>query len=388
MPDFDLYTGILSELEARQTCHWNRFPPFYILSIGAHLFNIQNKGKGSAILVINGRVFDTRMHLLTCAPPGGEKTFWLEQFLRGEQAILRDTQIDIGWMGTITEAGFVGTVHNNDGEKQSIPGLCQLKPTAIIGAEEMSAITESMKTEYARTLEPAMLSALDSGNITKQLAAGPIEYQTYLTLWGATQPARYDLRGGMGRRFVMIHFVPNSKDWRDITLSMRKGINARFNPPQTDHIRKEVIKLREKISNIQCVTWDEAVFKFFDEMKLISYEELLYDRMLIGYHIMKNKFDKELHLTLDDTIVGLMRKEAYYRDSISRGTEYAEILLLLREHQGTMSIFELQDELMAFGKNWQQSAKTIDELIRMKVVRKDKDNIVLSQKLRDERVAL
>jgi len=204
--DYDLYAGILSELCARKTCHWDRFPPFFIMSIGAHLFNVHNKAKGNAVLVINGRIADTRLHIMMCAPPGGEKTFWQEQFLLGEQGILNDTGIDTGWMGTISEAGFVGTLRMENGEKINCPGMCQLKPTAIVGAEEMSAVTESMKTEYAKTLEPAMLAALDSGHIVKQLAAGPLDYYTFLTLWGGTQPGRYDLRGGMGRRFLMIHF--------------------------------------------------------------------------------------------------------------------------------------------------------------------------------------
>jgi len=117
-------------------------------------------------------------------------------------------------------------------------------------------------------------------------------------------------------------------------------------------------------------------------MKFISYEEQLYNRMLIGYHIMRNKFDHEIHLTLDDTVLRLMRKEAYYRDSISRGTEYAEVLLILREHNGCMSLFELKDELMAFGKDWNQSARLIDDLCRIRAIKKEGDNISLSAHLK------
>ncbi len=384
--DFNLFEGILSELAARKACHWDRFPPFYIISIGAHLFNVRNKGLSADVFCANGMKADTRLHVMMCAPPGGEKTFWQVQFLRGEQAILKDTMIDIGWMGTITEAGFVGTIKLIDGAVKTSPGMCQLHPIGIIGAEEMSAITESMKTEYARTLEPAMLSALDSGHVSKQLAAGPLDYETYLTLWGGTQPARYDLRGGMGRRFLMIHFVPTTKDWRDITLAMRNGLNQKFNPPNTDYIRREIVKLKEKISRIEYISFDPPIFKLYDEMKCPPYEELLYNRMLIGYHIMQNKFDKELHLHLDPKITELLKKEAYYRDSISRGTEFAEVLMILREHNGKMSLFELKDELLAFGKDWIQSAKLLDELVRIHAIKRNStaDTIELSQHLRKD----
>lgn len=317
------------------------------------------------------------------APPGGEKTFWMEQFLRGEQALLLDSSIDIGFAGTITEAGFVGTIKFMESEAKTTPGLCMRKSDAIVGCEEFAAISESLKPEYSRGLDPALLGALDSGWVYKDLAAGSIDYQTRLTLWAATQPARFDLRGGMGRRFIFVYFIPTMSDWREITMAMRRSKNVRYNPLQTDRIRKEIKHLKEKLSTLETIDWHPDVYKFYDEMKFLPYEEQLYDRMLMGYNIMCGKFDKQLFLQLDPVIEKLMRKEAYYRDTISRGSEFAEVLLILREHDGKLPLFQLKDELLAFGKDWSQSAKLLDDLVRIKAIKRTADNMVeLSAQLR------
>jgi hypothetical protein len=224
----------------------------------------------------------------------------------------------------------------------------------------------------------------NSGWVYKDLAAGSIDYQTHLTLWTATQPARFDLRGGMGRRFIFIYFIPSTRDWREITEAMRRSKNVRYDPIQTDRIRAEIKHLKEQLGTLERVEWDPDVYKFYDEMKFKPYEEQLYDRMLIGYMIMCGKFDHQLYLTLDPLILQLMRKEAYYRDTVNRGSEFAEVLLILREHNGKMPLFELKDELLAFGKDWVQSAKLLDDLARIKAIRRTADNIIeLAVQLRE-----
>ena len=673
----NIHEKILDELRSSKACHVDRFPPFYNFSIGAHLFNIFNKQTQTYFEA--RRIPDTRLQILFVAPPGGEKTFWMEQYLRGAQALLMDSSIETGWAGTMTEAGFVGTIKFENGEAKTSPGLCMRKSNAIVGIEEFAAISEAMKAEYAKTLDPALLGALDSGWVYKDLAAGPLEYETHLTLWAAsvhpaspviirqgkvidivpicdakgseiltrhgfsrlkgtythpfkgnlklinahgssilvtpnhavfneqqeivtyktktlevqplrnlteqevltdtgwaaiqgfytaegwlsshdipkpwicqkdrtkldrvialkpeifdephwyegnniwmvriksenkqklyecysssgykkvprdilngtdeakkafleyfllgdgskpnalwrfhqsidhmalaagisylaqgnpstrtirkersygteillgkhnrrnpcevkrvlnvpydglvwdattedstfvtgvgqwtvvhnTQPARFDLRGGMGRRFLFIYFIPTVKDWREITEARRASKNIRFNPIQTDVIRKELPRVKEKLQSLEKVEWDSSVYRFYDEMKFLPYEEQLYDRMLIGYYVMTGRFDHIMYVKLDDYILPFLKKEAYYRDTIRRGSEFAEVLLILREHNGKMPLFELKDELLAFGKDWQQSAKLLDDLQHIRAIRRTPDNYIeLSTQLR------
>jgi len=264
------------------------------------------------------------------APPGGEKTFWVEQY---------------------------------------------------------SAVTEALSATHSQTLDPALLGALDSGWVYKSLAAGSMSYQTNLTLWAATQPARFDLRSGMARRFLFIYFIPNSKDLNEIRMARRASKNRRFDPIHTDRIRKEIQALKQRVKQIEKVTWDEEVYKIYDEHKLLHWEEQLYDHLLMGYLVMRGRFDSELHVTVDEFSKELILQEAYYRDTIRRGSEFAEVLLIMREHNGDMGLFELKDELLSFGKDWRQSRDLIEELVRMRAIVRTSDNRVkLATQLRGEPV--
>ena len=228
----------------------------------------------------------------------------------------------------------------------------------------------------------------NSGWVYKDLAAGPIAYETRLTLWAATQPARFDLRSGMARRFLFINNIPTLKDLAEIRIARRNSKNVRYNPVRTDRIRQELKDLKAQVEGIESITWDEEkVYKKYDELKLLHWEEKLYDNMLMGYWIMRGKFDRELHVTLDDTITNYILQEARHRDTIRRGSEFAEILLLMREHNGEIEEFVLKDELLAFGKDWRQSRQLIDDLIHIRaLVRMPNGILKLSANLRGNKV--
>jgi len=317
------------------------------------------------------------------APPGGEKTFWQEQYLRGAQAILHNSAIQGVMKGAMTEAGFVGTKRFDSGKAVEVPGICRTHAYSIVGIEEFSAIAEMLRQEHSRALDPALLGALDSGWVYKDLAAGPISYETFLTLWVGTQPARFDLRGGMARRFVFIYFIPSPKDLEEIKQARRAAKNRRFNPVRTDRIRKELRLLKQKVAQIERIEFDPSVYELYDKYKFLHWEEQLYDHLIMGYLVMRGHFDHELYVTLDSEIEKMLIEEAHYRDTIRRGSEFAEVLLVMREHGGVMGLFELKDELLSFGKDWRQSRQLINELIRMKaLVRTTDGRIMLSKELR------
>ena len=379
----DVYDMILRELHAAECCHVDRFPPFYNCSIGAHLLNIHNKKQH--VYFVGRRIEDLRNHIMFVAPPGGEKTFWQEQYLRGAQALLKNTEVDHVMKGAMTEAGFVGTKRFEGGKTLEKPGICRRHIEAIIGVEEFSAITNMLSQEHSKALDPAMLGALDSGWVYKDLAAGPIAYETFITLWVGTQPARFDLRGGMARRVMFIYFIPTPADLKQIKLARRKAKNKRFNPVQTDRIRMELKRLKKAVGGIQKVTFDSAVYRFYDKHKFVHWEEQLYDHMLMGYMVMRGKFDHELYVSIDETSKELLIKEAHYRDTIRRGSEYAEVILILRENDGAIGEFRLMDELLTFGKDWKQSRTLINELIRIKALKRVNGTIELAKQLRGEK---
>lgn len=73
------YDLILDELERREVAFVNMFAPFFICSVGAHLFNLQNKTKH--IKVAHARAPDMRLHLMFVTPPGFGRSFFMRQFV-------------------------------------------------------------------------------------------------------------------------------------------------------------------------------------------------------------------------------------------------------------------------------------------------------------------
>jgi len=202
-----------------------------------------------------------------------------------------------------------------------------------------------------------------------------------------TQPARFDLRSGMARRFLFINNIPTLKDLAEVKDARRKTKNMRYNPVRTDRIRQELKNIKARVEGIDHITWDEEkIYKKYDELKLLHWEEKLYDNMLMGYWIMRGKFSDELFVTLDDIITNYILQEARHRDTIRRGSEFAEILLLMREHDGEIEEFQLKDELLAFGKDWRQSRMLIDDLIHIRALtRSPTGTLKLSHHLRGEK---
>ena len=363
----DLYELIIQELEARGCAYVRDFAPFYICSAGAHIFNLMNKRR--YVYVEAGRVVDTRVHILFVAPPGFSKTYWLEQFLRGEQAIFYNSGIDIGFEGTLTEAGFVGTVRFVDHEPITVPGAALIYSKAILGIEEFSGLTEIMKQQYARTLDVALLGALDSGYCYKRLAAGELKYQTNVTLQTGVQPARYDLTSGLGRRFFFLQFIPTMKDFQRLKIARRKAKGKRYNPIRTDRIRRGVRQLIQKLEQIDDITFDEVVFRLFDDLGMVHYEEPLFERLLIGYTVMKGRVGKTLKITLDKESERLVIDGYNFRRQIRRGAEFAEVIALLVD--GPMSVVELKERLLLFGMDWDQATQLIYDMHRLHLIHTD-----------------
>ena len=64
---------------------------------------------------------------------------------------------------------------------------------------------------------------------------------------------------------------------------MRNGMNKAYNTIRTDMIRKEIAELKQKVACIQTIRVDaEKVYPFFDNLRILPYEENLYMRMIIG----------------------------------------------------------------------------------------------------------
>jgi len=94
--------------------------------------------------------------------------------------------------------------------------------------EEFSAILNMLQSTHSSTFQQILLTALDSGKVNKQLAAGSLNYETQMTLMAGIQPAVIDIEAGAGlwRRFAVELFIPTMDIIEDTKLASIESWNV------------------------------------------------------------------------------------------------------------------------------------------------------------------
>ncbi len=379
----DVYEAILNELEARNVAYARKFPPYYISSLGCHIFNIMNQQKG--IYTEAGLKVNTRQHIILVTVPGFGKSFWLRQFLENELSLVKGTKIGCTFESQMSEAGFVGTAKfNSEGVAQESPGLCRNESNSIVGIEEFSAISAAVSQNYNAGLDTALLTALDSGMVRKRLAAGKIEYQTNLSLWTGVQPARYELSSGLARRFLFLLLIPNFNDIKQFKLNRRSSKNVKTNTLTLGKLKAAInTRYDDIMKKLEKVEFDRTVYKKLDELDVVHYEEPLYERIALGYWLMKVKeMPKTLTIKMDPTLDALFDNEKGDRFKIKRGTQLAQVWALVQD-VGRISELKLKNHLLDFGMDWQDASDLIMTLIKLKWVKKEVNGDIVA--IRDKK---
>jgi len=379
----DVYEAILNELEARNVAYARKFPPYYISSLGCHIFNIMNQQKG--IYTEAGLKVNTRQHIILVTVPGFGKSFWLRQFLENELSLVKGTKIGCTFESQMSEAGFVGTAKfNSEGVAQESPGLCRNESNSIVGIEEFTAISAAVSQNYNAGLDTALLTALDSGMVRKRLAAGKIEYQTNLSLWTGVQPARYELSSGLARRFLFLLLIPNFNDIKQFKLNRRSSKNVKTNTLTLGKLKAAInTRYDDIMKKLEKVEFDRTVYKKLDELDVVHYEEPLYERIALGYWLMKVKeMPKTLTIKMDPTLDALFDNEKGDRFKIKRGTQLAQVWALVQD-VGRISELKLKNHLLDFGMDWQDASDLIMTLIKLKWVKKEVNGDIVA--IRDKK---
>ena len=370
----DLVAAIRDELINRKTALADRFAHVYCASVGYHLWNQTNQVKG--IYFEQGRLRNTRLHIIMVAPPGFMKSYLIEQFLDGTHALLHDTGIDVSFMDIVTEAGLIGTVkHGQDGNVMIEQGAAHRHMYGIIGCDEFSGVTAMMKQGHSATLDPALLKLLDSGSIEKSLAAGELKYTSHFSFWASTQPMRFELYGGLFRRFLPIEFVPTEYEKDLIRQHRRMGRNQRPSEQNLKALRAGIKELPSKMARIKDVIFDPAMDKYFDGKKSIvpHFEEVVYERFAVGHTIMKGNFNETLQIVFDKELEGYMDKLIDWRLQLKRGSASSQVMRILGQNNGTLKESELKQELLDFGMTWSDSTVLLSEMVRDRFVSRSGD---------------
>jgi len=364
------YQNCMNYLKNLEVAYVDRFMPFFFCSAAVHEFNKYNQDY--EIWLSHGKIVNSRLHVLFVSPPGFMKTFASEILMYGPKTIFGDSVIPCDYQGSMTEASFTGTVRLMGDELIKQYGIAKTKSDHILAIEEFSALTTMMQTSHSALLDTALLTALDSGRLSKGLGLGSFDYKTNLTLWVSTQPARFDLTGGMGRRFLTLLFLPTVQDQQTIKMAMRRGENI---PPNIAHlkiIKQQMAEIVENINKINSVQFDKSVLDLFDKTNVIFYIELLYKRLALGYHLVEKwKGEPDIIVTADSTLEKLVLQLDSWRSSIMQGSEEAQVINIVRTQPG-IGLSDLKQKLSAYGYTYAKSSVLIEQLARQKEIQMKK----------------
>jgi len=375
MSDTNLYDWILEILEARESAFVHRFCPPYICAIGSHVFNLQHKQE--AILMEHGLVRDYRLNIMFVSWSGFCKSYFSEQFLEGPNSILGSSAIKTKFVGYTTGAGFVGTAREGkNGTVNKQEGMAKRYKDYILGFDEFSAILGGIGQSWNTELDSAVLSALESGRVYKSLAMDEIDYETFCTVYAATQPTRFNMSSGLPRRFFYMQFTPTAADKKIIKDARRAGMNVRDN---MDHeaFNKGIDGKIANIRRIKTVTFDFRLYKLFDSLSIPHMIELVYEHLALGYNIMRYPVEERLVVRLDNELERLIRTGHRWRQQLQRGSDISQVLQILRESSGRMNLLQLKMDLLDFGLGWQECSAMLDGMQKTRLIKYDGKDVVL-----------
>ena len=278
----------------------------------------------------------------------------------------------------MSEAGFTGTIRATDNEGDPIItyGAAHDYANHIVGIEEFSALTTAMKQEHSSNLDNALLTALDSGHLVKRLAAGEIKYETNITLMVGSQPSRFDLASGLGRRFFFIYFVPSAAERRELKLCRRRSKGVQGNMSLLKKISDDVDDVKKRIYGLKSIRFSSGFMEAIDKLNVSHYIEPLYEKLGIGYTAATTSFGSELEVKMTPELMELLKSANRWRMEVARGAEERQVVRVL-EDKGLVEELKLKDELLEFGLTYMKSEELIGRLARQKIVKREDGKVCL-----------
>lgn len=358
--------------------------PTYVCSIGCHMFNLMNKQK--KIYTDGDIVPDTRLHIFMVTIPGFGKTYLINQFVSKYNGILYGSDIHASKFGSLTSSGFVGSIKTTqDGNVIVNKGVLQRKNDHILASDEFNNVTTSSKASHSANLINDLLSALDDGEMNKDQSGGGLNYETFATVWGATQPGRFELKAGLPRRFVFVIYMPDLqdvrafRDARDHSKDLKLDVNKLLHYKVAISARYKSVRetLKKIVFSDEYKTWKKTYFA-------MHYEDMLFERILLGYWIMKvDQMPETLVLTLNDEIKGIITQQISARLQIQRGVEKIRIMEVLK-YIRKMKYTELLKLLLSFALDEKYIIRNLDVLVSNRMIKID-NGIVTNLTYKEEK---
>lgn len=365
----DLFSETIEIFKERRFIKADLVVPTYVCSIGCHMFNFMNKHK--RIFTDGDIVPDMRLHIFMVTIPGYGKTYLINQFMSKYNGMLTDSDIHCSKIGSLTSSGLVGSIKTTqDGNTIVNKGVLQRKADFILGSDEFSNITTSGRTSHSANLINDLLTALDDGLMHKDQSGGGLEYETFATVWAATQPGRFELKAGLPRRFAFVIYMPDVQDVYLFRDERRKSKDLKLNLKRMLQYKLAVnARYKQVRENLKQIIFPDEYYDWIKTHFATHYEDMIYERILLGYWIMKTEnIGETLVLNLNDEIKEIIVKQIAARLQAQRGVEKIRIMEVIK-YIKKIKYTELLKLLLSFTLDEKYIVRNIDALVANKFIK-------------------
>jgi hypothetical protein len=336
--------------------------PAPLMSIGATIAN-QRQAK-EPFFYVDGIPEDIRLSIAFVAPSGLSKSFAMKLFVNKFYGIC---PIKCAFRGKITEAGYVGTL--KDGEE--IRGDAWHYNAGILAFNEISNLFMTAQQEHSAELVNQVMESLSEGYVTKRLGTGTIEYETQVTIWGATQPKRFDFSQGLARRFLFV-----ARNWTQKDLETLKDcrMNAKLENGKTKKVDVDEAKsIKERLQ--QCkdafkateVEWKGDIHKFIKDNTESHLQMTILEHAILGKTVIEKPSDSILEIDDSEYNRGLLKQMITMQNMVSEGSDVALLISVLQELGGEATRGQLWDRFKKFSYTLENFITLLESCIRLGV---------------------
>jgi len=319
----------------------------------------------------HGRIPDMRLQTLMVAPPGFSKSFLMHQCFDVDIGILWTRTIETVFQGSCTEAGWVGTYSKDGGVTVKHPGLAEEFAKGIVAIDEFTAITNALQQQHSLTFEPHLNSSLYGGHVHKRLASGDINYDTNVTLIGGTQVTKFDISGGLGRRFTYIFWIPSPQEIKILCNAVWDGVNVSADKTALGEYRLKLEQFQRDIEGIETLTFSKELREFLSNRP--HFEQQIFRKIALGYELFNmDSIPSSVEIGLDSRCARLLKESIEWRDDLLADAEASQVLQIMQMRGGVMDRRDLQAVLLRYSINWSQSSYIVEKLLSLRKIRYNK----------------
>lgn len=323
-----LYDEIMAHLKRKKRMLFvDDLAPPAICSIGSLIANLRQREE--PFHFVAGDDEDLGLNLTYVAPSGLSKSHAMKQFMARKTGLLPHGVIKSAFRGKITEPGYVGTI--KDGEHKF--GDAYRFAEGILGFNEITNLF--LENQQDATLVNQVMESLTERHLSKSLAgAEPLEYDTWVTVWGGVQPKRFDFSQGLARRFFFV-----SRNWTFNDLKLLKdrrndrGRDNRIDMKEVEDIRRSIAKAVKSFA-ANDVQWDDKIYKHVYDKTESHLDQYLVEKILIGREVIDQYENDVIVIRNDNVNRGLVKMSIQMQEMVSEGSDISLMVNVMEGHNG------------------------------------------------------